>query len=97
MNAPDRDEFEDEFETRIGRQRERIEAGRAEQGRSFWQYVGLIGMVGWSVVVPMLLGILLGLWLDRRLGTGYLLTLLLMLAGLLVGGFNAWRIVTREQ
>jgi len=70
MCARDSDELEDEFEARVARQTKRIEKGRREKGRSFWSYVGLIGTIGWSVVVPMLLGVFLGLWLDRRFGTG---------------------------
>ena len=93
----DGDELEDEFETTVHRQRRRIEQGRREKGRSFWSYVGLIGMVGWSVVVPMVLGTLLGLWLDRKFGTGFKWTLGLMVFGLGMGCLNAWRSVTKDQ
>jgi len=98
MYGPDGDEeLEDEFEARLRSRRRLMEKGRGESGRSFWSYLGLIGVVGWSVVVPMVLGILAGLWLDRRFGTGYKLTLGLMLLGLFVGCLNAWRMITREQ
>jgi len=93
----DEDELEDEFEVRVGRQRERIEQGRREKGQSFWRYVGLIGTVGWSIVVPMVLGALLGLWLDRRFQSGSTWTLCLLLLGLLIGCVNVWRLITREQ
>ncbi len=91
------DELEDEFEVRVGRQRAMIEKGRIEKGQTFWNYVGLIGAVGWSVVVPMVVGVLLGPWLDRKLGTGWRLTLALLILGLFVGCLNAWRLITREQ
>ena len=92
----DKDEFEDEFELRIRRQRARIEKGRREKDRSFWGYVGLIGAVGWSIVVPMVVGALLGSWLDRRHDTGWKWTLGLLVFGLAAGCFNAWRVATRE-
>jgi ATP synthase protein I len=98
MCALDRDdELEDEFEVGVRRQRERIEQGRREKGLSFWRYVGLIGTVGWSVVIPMVLGVLLGLWLDRRFETGWSWTLTLLVFGLGIGCWNAWRVVTKEQ
>jgi len=91
------DELEDEFEIRVRRQRMRIEKGRREKGRSFWSYLGLSGVVGWSVVVPMILGVLLGVWLDRKYGSGSKWTLGLLLFGLTVGCLNAWRMISREQ
>ena len=98
MSAPDSDdELEDEFEVQVRHQTARIERGKKEKGESFWLYVGLIGVVGWSVVVPMVLGVLLGVWLDRRLGTGYTWTMGLLVFGLGMGCFNAWRSITKEQ
>ena len=91
------DELEDEFEVRVQRQRARIEKGRREEGRSFWSYLGLIGAVGWSVVVPMTLGVLLGLWLDRKYGSGTKWTLGLLVFGLVVGCLNAWRLISKEH
>lgn len=93
----DENELEDEFEVRVERQRTLIERGRREKGTSFWQYVGLIGAVGWSVVVPMLIGVLLGRLMDRKLETTYEWTLGLLVLGLAVGCYNAWRIVTKEE
>ena len=97
MFEGDDDELEDEFETCVRRQRERIENGRRRKGQSFWLYLGLIGTVGWSIVVPMVLGILLGLWIDRKFGGGYKWTLGLLTFGLGMGCFNAWRLISKEQ
>ena len=98
MCARDKDdELEDEFEARVRRQRALIEKGRRERGQSFWGYVGLIGAVGWSVAVPMVLGVLLGLWLDRKFQAGSKCTLVLLLLGLSIGCINAWRTITKEQ
>ena len=98
MSARDKEEeLEDEFEVRVRRQRELIERGRLEKGQSFWRYVGLIGVVGWSVVVPTALGVLLGLWIDRKYDTSSRWTLIMLIFGLAVGCLNAWRAITREQ
>ena len=91
------DELEDEFAARVKRQTALMEKGRKEQGRSFWSYLGLIGTVGWTVVLPMLLGVFAGLWLDGKFETGYKWTLSLLVLGLAVGCFNGWRFITREQ
>ena len=96
LDRPDDDELEDEFETRVARQRARIEEGRREKGQSFWSYVGLIGTVGWSVVVPMIVGVLLGRWIDHGSG-GWRWTLGLLVLGLFIGCLNAWRSISKEQ
>ena len=62
-----------------------------------WFGLGLMGVVGWSVVVPTLLGAALGLWLDRHYPGGRSWTLALMAAGLVLGCFNAWIWVTKED
>ncbi len=101
MSARDRndldDELEDEFEIRIRRQCARIEKGREERGDSFWLYLGLIGVVGWSIVLPMVVGLMVGRWIDRSYGTGYTWTMGLLLFGLFMGCLNAWRSITKER
>ena len=59
--------------------------------------LGMMGLIGWSVVVPTLLGAALGLWLDRRYAGTHSWTLALLLAGLTIGCLNAWRWVARED
>jgi ATP synthase protein I len=62
-----------------------------------WFGLGMMGLIGWSVVVPTLLGAALGLWLDGRYPGGRSWTLALMAAGLTIGCFNAWHWVARED
>ena len=62
-----------------------------------WFGLGLMGVIGWSVVVPTLVGAALGLWLDRHYPGGHSWTLALMAAGLVLGCFNAWVWVTKED
>ncbi len=59
--------------------------------------LGFAGLVGWSVVVPTLLGMALGLWIDRQFPTSFSWTLALMLAGLTLGCLIAWEWVSQEQ
>jgi ATP synthase protein I len=97
MCARDNDHLEDEFEARVERSRRRIEKARRTEQGSFWRYLGLIGVVGWSVAAPMVAGALLGLWIDNTWDTGYSWTLTLLVIGLAAGCYNAWRLVTREM
>lgn len=62
-----------------------------------WFGLGLMGVVGWSVVVPTLLGAALGLWLDRSYPGGRAWTLALLMAGLTLGCLNAWHWVSKED
>lgn len=46
---------------------------------------GQIGVLGWMIVAPTLLGVVLGHWLDRMLGTGIMLAAALILLGAALG------------
>ena len=34
--------------------------------RTIWFGLGMMGLIGWSVAIPTLLGAALGLWLDKH-------------------------------
>ncbi len=61
--------------------------GEASVGRRLAQ----IGVLGWIIVAPMLGGIALGRWLDGRFDTGLFWTAPLLMVGLVLGGWFAWR------
>lgn len=66
--------------------------------RSIWAGFAMFGMIGWSVVIPTLLGVMLGLWLDKTFPAPQRSwTLMLMLAGLVAGCVNAWRWIAEEN
>ncbi|MDR3370527.1 AtpZ/AtpI family protein [Rhodoferax sp.] len=62
-----------------------------------WFGLGLMGIVGWAVVVPTLLGAALGIWLDKHYPGGRSWTLALLIAGLMLGCLNAWHWVSKEE
>lgn len=62
-----------------------------------WFGLGMMGLIGWSVTVPTLLGAALGFWIDRRFPGKYSWTLTIMLFGLIVGCVNAWHWVRNES
>jgi ATP synthase protein I len=55
------------------------------------------GLIGWSVAVPTLAGVMLGAWLDRRHPGSRSWTLMLLMAGLVIGCANAWHWVAQED
>ncbi|KYF74494.1 hypothetical protein BE11_31460 [Sorangium cellulosum] len=66
-----------------------------EQRRSLGLALSLVGL-GWLVVLPALLGLVVGGWLDARLRTGLVLRAGLGLLGLSLGCASAWRYVARQ-
>ncbi len=68
---------------------------QAHQG--VWFGLGMMGLIGWSVVVPTLLGAALGLWLDARYPGKHVWTLALLVGGLVIGCANAWHWVSKEN
>lgn len=62
-----------------------------------WFGLGMMGLVGWSIVVPTLLGAILGSWLDKYHPGEHPWTLALIVAGLSIGCVNAWLWVDRED
>ncbi len=68
-----------------------------EQDHSVWFGLGMFGVVGWSVALPTLLGIAVGLWLDDRLASsGASWTLTFLGVGLGLGCLIAWQWIRRE-
>ena len=87
----------DQMEVEIhGKQDRKLRARRTrEQG--VWFGLGMMGTVGWSVTVPTLLGIALGIWIDLHWPSRFSWTLVLLFGGLILGCLNAWFWVSRQQ
>lgn len=82
---------------RIGAQAARKLKARRDGAPGVFFGLGMMGLVGWSVVVPTLMGAALGLWLDRHHALAHSWTLALLVAGLVLGCVNAWHWVARED
>ncbi|HEY3445130.1 MAG TPA: AtpZ/AtpI family protein [Myxococcales bacterium] len=80
----------------VRRRRQRVERARRHGERSVGRNLALVGVLGWLIVAPTLLGMFGGRWLDRSLGTGIVWTSALMLLGLVFGCYLAWRRVQEE-
>jgi ATP synthase protein I len=78
------------FAKEVERKEARVIRGRAEKGESVWFGFGMFGIVGWSVAVPTLIGVALGLWIDQTWPSQFSWTLMLLIGGVMIGSLNAW-------
>ncbi|HEX5363849.1 MAG TPA: AtpZ/AtpI family protein [Gallionella sp.] len=65
--------------------------------QTVWAGLGMMGLVGWSVAIPTLLGAALGIWIDEHYPGSHSWTLALLAIGLGLGCFNAWHWVSKEE
>jgi ATP synthase protein I len=77
-----------------GKAARKLRSRRSAQG--VWFGLGMTGLVGWSVVVPTLIGAAVGIWLDKHHAGRHAWTLALLIAGLTLGCANAGYWVARE-
>ncbi len=85
------------FSQEVGAKAARKLKARRKSAQGVWFGLGMMGLIGWSVVVPTLLGAALGIWLDRHHPGKHAWTLALLVAGLSIGCLNAWHWVVKEE
>ena len=81
----------------VGAKAARKLRARRHVTRTVWFGLGMMGLIGWSVVVPTLLGAALGVWLDKHHAGTHSWTLMLLVIGLGLGCLNAWHWVAKEE
>ena len=84
------------FQRHIGTKSDRKIKARKE-AKNIWFGLGMFGMVGWSVTIPSLLGIGLGVWIDTHIQSKYSWTLMFLVIGVALGCFNAWYWISKES
>lgn len=85
------------FGEQVGTKASRKLKARRNTSTGVWFGLGMMGLIGWSVVVPTLLGAALGIWLDKMHPGGHSWTLALLVTGLAIGCINAWHWVDKED
>jgi ATP synthase protein I len=81
----------------VGRKERRKIRARQQKDRRVWFGLGMFGVVGWSVMVPTLIGLALGIWIDQTWPSTYSFTLMGLLGGLGAGMLSAWYWVSSES
>ena len=77
--APKSRTDEPAFAQQVGEKETRKLKAQRRVTRTVWSGLGMMGLVGWSVVVPTLLGAALGIWLDKHYPGGHSWTLALLI------------------
>ena len=81
----------------VGAKEARKIKARHEKDSGVWFGLGMFGLVGWSVAVPTLIGIALGIWIDLKWPSRYSWTLMLLVIGVILGCLNAWFWINCER
>jgi ATP synthase protein I len=85
------------FPRKVGIKAKRKLRAQRNSSPGVWFGLGMMGLIGWSVAIPTLLGAALGIWLDNRYRGNPSWTLTFLIIGLATGCLNAWRWVGREN
>ena len=75
----------------------RAEEARSHPEPSLGSRLGQIGVLGWTIIIPTLLALVLGRWLDRQLATGVFFSAPLLMLGAGIGLWLAFRWMHRQQ
>ena len=86
-----------DFSREVGAKAARKLKAQRNSTHGVWFGLGMMGLIGWSVVVPTLLGTALGIWIDNRHPGSHSWTLMLLIIGLGLGCLNAWQWVAKEE
>lgn len=85
------------FSDRIKEIEQRKLRSRQGKKRSVWLGFGVMGIIGWSVALPVISGTALGVWLDRVYPQRFSWTLTLMIGGLMLGCALAYQWLHEES
>ncbi|MBC7659472.1 MAG: AtpZ/AtpI family protein [Chitinophagaceae bacterium] len=91
------DQERDKLVQKIGQKTKLKLSSKKNATPGIWYGLGTMGIIGWSIAVPVLLGAALGIWLDRNYPERISWALTFLLIGLIVGCLNAWHWVGQED
>ena len=85
------------FIKKIEKKEKRKLRAKSKKERVIWFGLGLFGVIGWSVMVPTIIGIAVGIWADKRWPGQISWTLTFLFAGIILGCLNAWYWIQKER
>ena len=91
MIPPPDPQAQDKLANAARRSAERAKASLENPEPSLGARLGQIGVLGWTIVVPTLLGLALGRWMDREFATGIFFSAPLIIIGAILGFWSAWK------
>lgn len=85
-----------EMQDAVERRKSRREQWQREGERPLWKNLSMVGALGWLIIMPILIGVFTGRWLDGRLDTGVTFSGALTFLGACLGFYWAWRRMNEE-
>lgn len=96
MTPPPNNEAHRKMRRAVHLREQRRERWEREGERSLWKNMSMIGALGWLIVTPILLGILIGRWLDHLFHSGIFYSGAMIFLGVALGSYLAWQRINRE-
>lgn len=93
MSEPDDD---DPLVKNVRLRSQRRERARREGEPTVAGRLAEIGVLGWIIIVPVLIGLFAGRWLDELTHLHLLFTSILLVAGFALGFWSAWKWMNRQ-
>ncbi len=88
---------DEKFLQEIEKKEKRKMKARNKKKQALWMGLGLYGVIGWSVMIPTIIGIVVGLWMDEKWPGQISWTLTFLFLGIILGCWNAWYWVQKER
>ncbi len=86
----------DEMASAVRKRRERRDRWLREGPRALLRNLGLVGSLGWLLVLPPLAGAFLGRWLDSRYHSGVFWSATFIFCGVALGAVLVWQKVRKS-
>ena len=67
-----------------------------DEKKNLWLQLGLASSVGFAMVIAIFGSLLLGTYLDRKLGTGHTLTVVFLVIGVSAGFRNIYTLIKKS-
>jgi len=84
-----RRQIADHFADKVAQKEALRMKGLRHKDETVWFGLGMFGIVGWAVAIPTLIGIAVGLWIDRTWPSQYSWALMFLIIGVVLGSINA--------
>lgn len=79
------------------KEKQKLYAKKHKKSWIFWIGFSTFGLIGWSVMVPTIIGLAVGIWIDQKWPSPISWTLILAIGGLLLGCLSAWIWIVKER
>lgn len=79
------------------KEQQKLRAKKHKKNWIFWIGFSIFGLIGWSVILPTIIGLGLGIWIDQKWPSPISWTLILSIGGLMLGCLSGWMWIQKER